>query len=469
MGIVYRAEDPFIHRTVAVKVLHTTNGLTPQQIGTARERFWREAQAAGSIDHPNIIRIFDVGEEDESGELYIVMEYVSGSSLERMINEADLGLERAAEIIGQIASGLDAAHARGIIHRDIKPSNILFTEDGTAKIADFGITRVDKSFLTQDTRALGTPAYMSPEQVNGQVLDPRSDLFSLGVLSYEILAGRKPFEGTDAVSIAYAIAHSRPVPISVANSELPQALDRVLERILAKEPSERFATGREFHEAFLPCLSHGDAARSSTLADVSRRRKHTLLGLAGVAMLAAVVFLPPFDISSLFNLAPVASKAEPIGAAATVSADNPTPKKQLPLRKTAKQAIQKSSAPPRATKSASRASVTEATSTRHPVPTANVTISLKHRLRQGTLIVSLDGVIIFDETFSISKLALFQTTTWDPVNAPAGGHKLSARVNGKNGKTYLSDSYTLEFPRGKGIELRIGFKGDMLTVKQRSG
>ena len=155
MGIVYRAEDPHIHRAVAVKVLPTADGLTPQQVGIARERFIREAQAAGSIDHSNVIRIFDVGEVDETGEMYIVMEFVSGSSLEKTLQEEDLGLVRAVELIGQIASGLDAAHAQGIIHRDIKPSNILLTGEGTAKIADFGITRVESSCLTQDMRSWG--------------------------------------------------------------------------------------------------------------------------------------------------------------------------------------------------------------------------------------------------------------------------------------------------------------------------
>jgi len=208
MGIVYRAEDPLIHRTVAVKVLHAGRGLSEEQVRIARERFRRESQAAARIDHPNVIRVFDAGEEDKTGEMYIVMEYLSGPSLEDLINGAELGLDKAAEIIGQIASGLDAAHAQGLVHRDIKPSNILFNEAGAAKIVDFGITQVASSSLTQDMTRLGTPAYMSPEQVNGRLLDARADLFSLGVLSYEMLTGSKPFAGTDAVSVAYAIAHT---------------------------------------------------------------------------------------------------------------------------------------------------------------------------------------------------------------------------------------------------------------------
>jgi len=234
MGVVYRAEDPVIHRTVAVKVLHTVSGLTAQQIDLARERFSREGQVLGSIDHPNIIRVFDVGEDPESGEMYIVMEFVSGPTLETVIADETLDRERIVTIVGQLASGLDAAHARGVIHRDIKPSNIILTQDGTAKLADFGITLVESSALTQDMRELGTPAYMSPEQVQGRVLDSRADLFSLGVLTYEMLTGRKPFAGPDIVAIAHAIAHGTPDPVSEANPALPQALDPVLQRILAK-------------------------------------------------------------------------------------------------------------------------------------------------------------------------------------------------------------------------------------------
>jgi serine/threonine protein kinase len=424
MGIVYRAEDPLIHRAVAVKILHATQGLTSQQIQVARERFRREAQSAGSIDHPNIIRIFDVGEESESGDMYIVMEYLSGPSLERMLNDAALPPNKAAEIIGQIASGLDAAHARGMIHRDIKPSNILFTEGGTAKLADFGITQVASSSLTQDMRALGTPAYMSPEQVNGKGLDSRADLFSLGVVSYEILAGKKPFEGADAMSIAYAIAHAQPPPISVANPQLPPALDRVLERMLAKDPSERFASGREFHEEVRLCISSGGVAPSATLPNVPRRRKHVLWGLAGVAMLAAAIVL-------------MLSKRE--------------------------RTIPDAARPP------SRAAGVAAASTHPPVPLASIAISLTHRLRNGTLVVTLDGAPIFTEEFSKAKLAISQTTTWDAFKAPSGTHKLRARVKEENGKTYLSDSYTVELPRTAETAIRIGFKGDTLTIKQTPG
>ena len=431
MGIVYRAEDPLIHRTVAVKVLHAGRGLSEEQVRIARERFRRESQAAARIDHPNVIRVFDAGEEDKTGEMYIVMEYLSGPSLEDLINGAELGLDKAAEIIGQIASGLDAAHAQGLVHRDIKPSNILFNEAGAAKIVDFGITQVASSSLTQDMTRLGTPAYMSPEQVNGRLLDARADLFSLGVLSYEMLTGSKPFAGTDAVSVAYAIAHTQPVPISVANPHLPRALDAVLERMLAKEARERFESGRAFHEALVPCLRQGAVAPPPTLARGSLRGHRALSwGLVGVAMLVAAVFLT-FSREQ---------QEVPAAAASATPIPRSTPRP---------------SPVPRSTPRPS------------PVPTSKATISLVHRIRRGTLVVSIDGVPVLTEEFSKPKLAIFKTTTWDPVLAPAGKHKVRAKVKGENGKTYLSDAYAFEFPRESGIALRMSLAGDKVTVQQK--
>jgi serine/threonine protein kinase len=438
MGTVYRAEDPFIRRTVAIKVLHAAMGSTTQDIGIARERFKREAQSAGGIDHPNIVRILDVGDDSESGEMYIVMEFLPGPSLEKMLQSSELHVERSVEIIGQIASGLDAAHARGIVHRDIKPSNILLTKDGTAKLVDFGITHVVSSTLTQDLGEVGTPAYMSPEQVTGRNLDARADLFSLGVLSYEILVGKRPFLGTDAVSIAYAVAHAQPIPISAANPQLPPALNAVFDRILAKNPADRFESGREFHDSLRAALSIKGDDRSARPVKISRRPRPVVWGLAVVAALVACAVL------ALSKGDRTISEGEISKGDLTIP---PSPSPPLP----------------------SRPVVAKPPASRPPVPMANVTISLAHRVRGGTLVVSLDGVPIFMERFSTPKMALIQTTTWDPLRAPAGEHKLKARVTGDNGKTYVSEAYPIELVRAEATKLRISFKGDTLAIKQRLG
>jgi hypothetical protein len=300
-GVVYRALDPVISRTVAIKVLHVDPGLGQRQIESTRERFLREAQTAGNVDHPNVVRIFDVG-EDEDGQAYAVMEHVSGPSLEKVLEERDLEPVEVANLLGQIASGLDAAHRRGIVHRDIKPANILMAEDGTPKIADFGIARVDVSHLTQDTRFLGTPRYMAPEQVEGKPLDGRSDLFSLGVLGYQLLTGRFPFEGDDAVSIAYQVVHSTPTPVSAVRAGMPRALDDVMARILAKAPSERFASGREFHEAFAACLTPPAAAASRRIA--ARTTATKIPGFRGIAVSGRLVAFAVVAVALVLFLLP---------------------------------------------------------------------------------------------------------------------------------------------------------------------
>jgi len=425
MGRVYRAEDPAIHRAVAVKVLHAGHDVSARQMGIARERFRREAQAAGKIDHPHIVRIFDVGEEPSTGEMYIVMEYLSGSSLEQMIQQDGLSLDQAVDVIGQVAAGLDAAHEHGLVHRDVKPSNVLFTQGGTAKIVDFGITLVESSALTQDMTALGTPAYMSPEQVSGKTLDARADLFSLGVLSYEILTGQKPFTGTDAISIAFSIAHTDAAPISEANPQLPRALDDVFERMLAKDPAERYGSGQEFHEALSLCLTDAAVARASKSKPWWHSARVLWSAGGAVALLIAAV-----GLGTLSNAERTTPPPPP--------APNPVAAKPV----TAKPA---------------------------PVPTVPVTISLTHRMRQGRLVVMLDGAPILAEGFTKAKLAFSQTTTWDAVKAPAGKHKLRAKVTSGEGIVYLSDPVPVEILRNKAMGVRIRLKGDKVTLEPGPG
>jgi serine/threonine-protein kinase len=464
MGTVFCAEDPLINRTVAVKVLHASREMAPDLVQISRERFRREAQAAASIDHPNVIRIYDFGEEAESGEMYIVMEYVSGSSLEAMLERSSLPLESAVRIIGQLAAGLDAAHAKRIIHRDIKPSNILVANDGTAKLADFGITHVASSSLTQDMRVLGTPAYTSPEQVNGKALDSRADLFSLGVLSYEILAGRKPFDGNDPISIAYAIVHSQPVPISVANPALPKSLDPVLERMLAKDPGDRFTSGREFHEALAASLADVPAARPRAAAMASKSRGNRWYwGLAAAAMLA----IAAIGLSASPDPIPdpgVAKQAVAKPAEAAVK----------PAEAVGKPAETVATPPAKAIVTQPKKPAASATTPPRPrplpaVPPSGVAVSLSHRIRNGTLVVELDGVPVFNERFTKDKLAISQTTSWDAFRAPSGKHKLKASVMTEDGKTYLSDLHIVDLPGAKNAIVRIGFKGDKLTIKQSPG
>jgi serine/threonine-protein kinase len=246
MGVVYKARDPKINRVVAVKTISLT-GHPPEEELEYRQRFVREAEAAGRLSHPGIVTVFDVGEEPETRAPYIVMEFVSGPSLEKMLSGENrtLPLETALQLTLELAEALDCAHGQGVVHRDLKPANILMTEDGHAKIADFGIAKLNRVNLTETGRAIGTPAYMSPEQLNGEEVDGRSDLFSLGVILYTVLTGYRPFQGNSALTVSFKVVNREPVPASILDTELPPGLDYVIARAMAKDPAQRYQRGME--------------------------------------------------------------------------------------------------------------------------------------------------------------------------------------------------------------------------------
>jgi serine/threonine protein kinase len=268
MGIVYLAHDPRLRRQVAVKTIALPDGLTETQHREYRERFLREAQAAAGLSHAGIVTIFDADEDPKSGAPYIAMEYVDGRSLQQRLETAGrLEPERAFAIVDLLAQALHHAHAAGIVHRDIKPANILLRDrDGTAKIADFGVARLPTSKLTRSGATIGSPAYMSPEQIRGGQVDGRSDLFALACILYECLCGQRPFPGDDLTQITYAVAHTEPEPITRRVPGLPAGLDRFFEQALAKDPALRFADGAALRDGLTRALEgHQPAAPTSTV------------------------------------------------------------------------------------------------------------------------------------------------------------------------------------------------------------
>jgi serine/threonine protein kinase len=246
MGVVYKARDPKINRVVAVKTFLLASQSTEDE-QEYRERFFREAEAAGRLSHPGIVTIFDVGEEPETHAPYIVMEFVSGQSLDKLLSQQDhkLSLEAALQLTHELAEALDCAHGQGVVHRDLKPSNILITEDGHAKIADFGVAKLNLGTHTLGGRTLGTPAYMSPEQLNGETVDGRSDLFALGIVLYTVLTGYRPFQGNSAMTVSFKVVNRDPVPATVLDTELPPGIDYIIGRAMAKDPAQRYQRGME--------------------------------------------------------------------------------------------------------------------------------------------------------------------------------------------------------------------------------
>ena len=247
MGVVYKARDPKIDRFVAVKAI-SLSAQNPEEEREYRERFFHEAQAAGRLLHPGIVTIFDTGEDPEGHIAYIVMEYIAGQSLDRMLAEKSkkLSLEKALLLTEELAEALDHAHGQGVIHRDMKPANILVTPQDHAKIADFGIAKMNLAYMTLRGQVIGTPAYMSPEQLEGEAVDQRSDLFSLGAILYRMVTGYGPFQGNSTATVCFKVANRDPIRASALDPELPPELDAVIARAMAKEPSQRYQRGLEF-------------------------------------------------------------------------------------------------------------------------------------------------------------------------------------------------------------------------------
>jgi serine/threonine-protein kinase len=247
MGVVYKARDPKIDRFVAVKAISLSTQ-NPEEAREYRERFFHEAQAAGRLLHPGIVTIFDTGEDPEGHIAYIVMEHIAGQSLDRMLSEGSkkLPLDTALRLTGELAEALDHAHGQGVIHRDMKPANILVTPEGHAKIADFGIAKMNLAYQTLPGRVLGTPAYMSPEQLEGDAVDKRSDLFSLGAILYRMVTGYGPFQGNSTATVCFKVANRDPVRATALDPELPPELDAVITRALEKDPALRYQRGLDF-------------------------------------------------------------------------------------------------------------------------------------------------------------------------------------------------------------------------------
>lgn len=251
MGVVYKATDPLIDRIVAIKTINL--GLAQEEKDEYEGRFYQEAKAAGRLSHPNIVTIYDVG---KSGEVaYIAMEFLQGRELRDILNDGQtLPVRQVLDIVIQVALGLAYAHEHGIVHRDVKPSNIMVIRDGHVKITDFGIARMESaSVRTQTGMVLGSPKYMSPEQVMGKLIDQRSDIFSLGVMLYEMLTGKAPFVGENVNAIMYQTLNGVPPPPCTVNSEVPDMLNFIVAKALAKGLDDRYQNAKDFADDLRIC------------------------------------------------------------------------------------------------------------------------------------------------------------------------------------------------------------------------
>jgi hypothetical protein len=264
MGVVYRAVDPLIERDVAIKTLLPT--LPEEIMAEVRERFLREARSAGRLNHPNIVTIYDVGEHE--GIAYIAMELLEGRSLQQIQRGGEkLPFATIADVAAQVADALDHAQRFSIVHRDVKPANIMIDAWGRAKLTDFGVAHLPSSSMTQTGASLGSPRYMSPEQVLGLAVDPRADLFSLGVVLYEMLCGRNPFQRPNDTmfSLMHRVAGEPHQPVEDPRREIPPGLLRVVDRALAKKPAERYQRAAEMASELRNYRGQGSAGDTRTV------------------------------------------------------------------------------------------------------------------------------------------------------------------------------------------------------------
>jgi serine/threonine protein kinase len=342
MGEVFVATDTVLARRVALKRL--SPALTDDE--PARARFFREARALARINAPNVVAVFDAGGD---GDPYLVMELIEGTTLRDEMRAGRLAPERATAIAAGVAAGLAAAHAQGVIHRDVKPSNIFLTASGEPKVGDFGIARIERGdmTLTMTGQAFGSPAYVAPEQATGGHVDARADLYSLGCVLYEMVAGRRPFDGGDAVSLTYQHVHTKPVPLDSVDARVAPELASLVEALLAKDPEDRPRSADDVRRALDPTSPNAVAMtppaaperegtavlprRAATLGSRQKRPWWLVAAVAGVILLASLALAsaftgggPPADQPSS-PPGQSASRAASPSATVTATASQPIP------------------------------------------------------------------------------------------------------------------------------------------------
>ena len=503
MGVVYRARDPKINRTVAIKTISLSNQSKSAE-AEFRERFRREAEAAGRLSHAGIVTIFDVGEEPDTHELYLVMECVKGKSLDKVLDEKGrLAPDEAVRLAVELAEALDCAHGQNVIHRDLKPANILITEEGHAKIADFGIAKLSVDNLTAHGQVWGTPAFMSPEQLNDGPVDGRSDLFSLGVILYLLLTGHRPFQGNSPITISLKVVTHEPVPAIALEPDLPPGLDYVLARALAKNPGQRYQRGMEMsldlqnvlvgHEPWSKTKQQSTrtAARgpwdrvplrdravggsetnsnqsrawdlrkiSHTLAGETRRKwvDFPLLRPLPFLLLAIALYGMKRHIPSLRSDAPLSEQAQVLTAPeVTQRLSPPDPNQTATSNSTVPSQTPAAPVPP--TPSHVRPASGPASSAR----SATVNIQMDNPPQEANVTIWVDDQTVFQRKLQAApkkKLGIFgrdRNLESEQVKIAAGQHKLRVRVQARDPFSDQSHSVAADFSVGAERILRVSF------------
>jgi serine/threonine-protein kinase len=502
MGVVYKARDPQIDRIVAVKTVSLW-GQEPEEEREFRLRFMNEAQAAGRLHHSGIVSVFDVGEDPENHDPFIVLEYVAGETLNRTLTrERKLALPVALKLAEEIADALDYAHSQGVIHRDIKPANILVTQEGHAKIADFGIAKLNLAHFTLPGRVMGTPAYMAPEQLSGEGADGRSDIFSLGVILYVMLTGHSPFQGDSATTVSFKVANREPVAPSALDMTLSPLVDAVIARAMAKDPLERYQKASELAEDLRQLQAQTTTSSTTTslravegrptnsvlrrtgtstvvvppqraVAQAQTLVQHILLkapvrdlilGAATIIVLVILVVQSKLLVSTSKEASNTADVAVKVPSVASAIAPKPVvevpmePKAQpTPTQAPAlkvKRVATKAPAPPK----------------QIVVPSATLDLAVQHQFKDATLYVWVDDKLELTRPLhggAQKKLVVFngiRGVDSESLKIPAGSHQLRFRALTADQTVDLSKTVSAEFIGGDTKSLQLTFDKHSTTM-----
>jgi eukaryotic-like serine/threonine-protein kinase len=507
MGVVYKARDPRIDRFVAVKTVSLL-GASPEEALEYRDRFFQEAQAVGRLVHPGIVTVFDAGEEPETRTPYIVMEYIDGVALSTLLsnNAGKLPLDRALQLTEELAEALDCAHGQGVVHRDIKPANILVANSGHAKITDFGIAKLNLAHLTLPGHVLGTPAYMSPEQLNGEPLDGRSDLFSLGVILYSMVSGYRPFQGNSVTTVCFKLANHDPLPPSALDPELPHGVDAIIMRAMAKDPAERYQRGLEFaldlrelkdrlaansRAAGAEGTGKSETKRNPT-ASLSKTARQTVaagphsfgqkradfwemiggakrgpIAAAAMVAIAAMGFAYSWH-QQILATSRVRAKTSPTTtvsralAKPTQSAPTPSSETPSPLPQNAVTAKV-----PKKTASVQSVSAVKAPSSSGPT----LVIGIDYPFTDGSVSISSETRVLYSHSLkgdTTKRLGLFQKVEGHDsgsVHLTTGEHQLSVHVQSKGDGYDQMKTVSLDMVRGETRTLAISFRGRQRVMR----
>jgi serine/threonine protein kinase len=462
MGVVYEAVDPALGRPVALKMIEVAHGAAAEDRALFEERFFREARIAAGLSHPGILTVHDVGRDDETGQLFMALEFLKGRTLaEVLVHDGPLPWREAMRVVARLAEALHYAHSKGVVHRDVKPANVMLLPGGAPKLLDFGIAQAGtgRPWLTAGGHSFGTPLYMPPEQARGESVDGRGDLFSLGAVAYTLLSGRLAFVGRNLADIVHRVLYSQPLPPSEVVPGVPVTVDRVIARALAKSKDERYANGAQMAAAIEELLAAGDPGTEHAL--------ETLIPdvVPKIAPTPTLPFAPQATLTTprepwqagrsgkRLSWGRAALLVVAVVAAVGARPGRPEQGANEPLASVSPSAGPSPSAPSSPSPTPPQPAA---------APTARLQVNLEHPLKDGTLRIWLDGAPLLSAELrgknsrNMVGLKLSKGELARVLDVPAGRHAVRVRMVWDDGEKTETTFGTFEPGSTRRLEIRLG-------------